>query len=93
MKHNVIKSFIDKNTGIGYNVGNAFESDDSERVAFLNKNGYIDGDVEIVDAQYHELKAMAKELNIDGYNKMKKETLIEAIEKAKVEGTDKKASE
>lgn len=41
MKHTVIKPFIDKNTLKGYSAGDAFESDDSERVSFLQDEGYL----------------------------------------------------
>jgi len=43
MKHLVIKSFIDKETGKGYNAGSTYESDDSERVAFLIDAGFLKG--------------------------------------------------
>lgn len=41
MKLVVINAFIDKNTNIGYSVGDTFESDDSERVSFLKEEGYL----------------------------------------------------
>ncbi|WML38700.1 hypothetical protein RCG19_16045 [Neobacillus sp. OS1-2] len=41
MKLVVIKSFIDKETQIGYNAGNTYESSDSERVAFLQSKGFL----------------------------------------------------
>lgn len=45
MKYTVLKSFIDKDTNKGYNKGNTFESDDSERVSFLSEKGFINGEV------------------------------------------------
>ncbi|MCM3600635.1 hypothetical protein M3175_07820 [Robertmurraya korlensis] len=41
MRLAVITAFIDKNTHIGYSVGDTFESDDSERVSFLQDEGYL----------------------------------------------------
>lgn len=41
MKQTVIKPFIDKETLIGYSVGDTFESEDSERVSFLQTEGYL----------------------------------------------------
>lgn len=46
MKTAVIKAFVDKNTNIGYSVGDAFESNDSERVSFLQDEGYLFRSVE-----------------------------------------------
>jgi hypothetical protein len=42
MEGKVIKPFIDKNTLKGYSVGKVFKSDDSERFAFLQKEGYLE---------------------------------------------------
>ncbi|WHP40765.1 hypothetical protein QIX46_19765 [Lysinibacillus boronitolerans] len=41
MDYQVLKSFIDKETGKGYNAGSTFTSSDAERVSFLGENGYI----------------------------------------------------
>lgn len=41
MKCSVIRAFFDKDTGIGYNVGNLYESTDSKRIAFLVENGFM----------------------------------------------------
>ena len=41
MKQTVIKPFIDKHTLIGYSLGDTFESTDSERVSFLQAEGYL----------------------------------------------------
>lgn len=49
MKYTVLKSFIDKNTNIGYNGGNTFESEDLERVSFLSEKGFINGEVKKVE--------------------------------------------
>lgn len=46
MKLAVVKAFIDKNTNIGYSVGDTFESGDSERVSFLQEEGYLYKEVE-----------------------------------------------
>ncbi|MBM7607569.1 hypothetical protein JOD29_000813 [Lysinibacillus composti] len=96
MKYKVLKSFIDSVTGIGFNIGNTFESTDSERVSYLASKGYIykpeeqkqtkENQDEIV---LDELKAKAKELSIKGYTKMSEEELTAAIDAAEAE----KASE
>lgn len=88
MKHKVLKSFIDKTSLVGYNEGNTYESTDSERVAFLVEQGYIAGEIAVENLDYIQLKAQAKELGIKGYNKMKQEELLAAIEVAKVADTD-----
>lgn len=81
MKHRVLKAFIDKKTFIGYNEGNTYESTDSERVAFLIEEGFLaNGKASIGELDYIELKQMAKDLGIEGYNKMKKEALLEAVQ-------------
>ena len=41
MKAKTLKAFIDKNTGAGYNVGDIYESDASERLDELAAGGYI----------------------------------------------------
>ncbi len=41
MKQTVIKPFIDKQTLIGYSLGDTYESTDSERVSFLQAEGYL----------------------------------------------------
>ena len=41
MKCIVITPFIDKDTEIFYAVGDTFESSDSERVSFLQEQGYL----------------------------------------------------
>lgn len=78
----VIKSFIDKNTGIGYNEGNTFSSDDTERVSFLAEKGYIKQPKFEIRVD-ETLLEKAKELKIKGYTKMTKEELEEAIKLAK----------
>lgn len=88
MKHKVLKSFIDKTSLVGYNEGNTYESTDSERVAFLVDQGYIAGEIAVETLDYIQLKAQAKNLGIKGYNKMKQEELLAAIEAAKVADTD-----
>lgn len=50
MRHVVKSTFIDKETGKGYTKGGMFESDDSERIAFLVKGGFLVGVVEESDS-------------------------------------------
>lgn len=88
MKHKVLKSFIDKVSLVGYNEGNTYESTDSERIAFLVQEKYIAGEIEVGNLDYIQLKAQAKELGIKGYNKMKQEELLAAIEATKVAETN-----
>jgi hypothetical protein len=38
-----MKSFIDNETQIGYNTGSTYESSDSERVAYLQSEGFLHG--------------------------------------------------
>lgn len=40
MKTKVLKSFFDKNTGIGYKEGETFEGED-ERIAELAQQGFV----------------------------------------------------
>lgn len=77
MKMAVIKAFIDKNTNIGYSVGDTFESNDSERVSFLQDEGYLYKNAEDEDPEgikhtgggYYELpngeKVKGKEAALD----------------------------
>jgi len=88
MKHKVLKSFIDKVSLVGYNEGNTYESKDSERIAFLVQEKYIAGEIEVGNLDYIQLKAQAKELGIKGYNKMKQEELLAAIEATKAAETN-----
>ena len=41
MKAKTLKAFIDRETGVGYNVGDIYESDASERLDELAAGGYI----------------------------------------------------
>ncbi|MDM5195466.1 hypothetical protein QUF93_23505 [Bacillus hominis] len=41
MKNLVIKPFIDKDTQIGYSEGDVYESEDPERIAFLQEEGFL----------------------------------------------------
>ncbi|MFJ8268527.1 hypothetical protein [Peribacillus asahii] len=41
MKNLVLKRFIDKETQVGYSEGDTYESNDSERVAFLVGEGFL----------------------------------------------------
>ena len=88
--HRVIKAFIDKETGKGYNEGSTFTSDDVERVTFLINKGYLLGEASTKKEEIDEkLLAEAKSLKVKGYTKMDEESLREAIDAAKA----KKASE
>lgn len=90
MEYRVIKSFIDKNTGTGYNENNTFTSSDAERVSFLIDEGYIAGVKPQPTIQIpEELLTEAKESKIKGYTKMTEEELRAAIDAENA----KKASE
>lgn len=52
-KYVVISAFQDKNTMVHYPIGEAYESDDSERICFLHEEGFL-GD-EIKDSFEQEL--------------------------------------
>ncbi|MEG7934981.1 hypothetical protein J0817_19820 [Bacillus mobilis] len=41
MKCLVLKAFIDKETQIGFSQGDTYESNDSERIAFLIEKGFL----------------------------------------------------
>ena len=41
MKSKVLRDFIDKNTMEPYHVGDIYESEDGERMAFLHGRGYL----------------------------------------------------
>lgn len=43
MKSLVIRAFIDKESKRGYSIGNVYESNDSERIAFLINKGFLEG--------------------------------------------------
>lgn len=60
MNYKVLKSFIDKNTRIGYNKGNTFSSDDAERVSFLYEKGFIDKPKEQVKKDAPKRKTISK---------------------------------
>jgi hypothetical protein len=42
MGFKVLKSFIDKDNLKGFSTGNVYESNDSKRIAFLQKEGYLE---------------------------------------------------
>jgi hypothetical protein len=42
MECKVLKAFIDKDTLNGYSEGNAYESKDLKRIAFLQNEGYLE---------------------------------------------------
>lgn len=41
MKAKTITPFIDKNTGIRYDVADIYESEDKERISFLQEEGFL----------------------------------------------------
>lgn len=41
MKANVLKAFIDRDTGEGYNVDDIYSTDDAERMNELAANGFV----------------------------------------------------
>lgn len=51
MKFTVISTFVDKNTKNFYSVGNVYESDDSDRIAYLVDKGFLEGDKEITPSK------------------------------------------
>lgn len=59
MGYKVIESFIDLQTGVGYNEGSAFVSDDAERVTFLISEGFLEGDAPKVKKPQTRKKAGA----------------------------------
>ncbi|WP_142316229.1 MULTISPECIES: hypothetical protein [Bacillus] len=80
MNHLVLNAFIDKETKVGYSQGDMYESTDSERIAFLNKEGYISESTPSDEVSLTNLKIKAKTLKVKGYTKMEKDELIQAIE-------------
>lgn len=40
-KHLIIRAFIDKDTLLGYSEGDMYESNDSQRIAFLVEQGFL----------------------------------------------------
>lgn len=77
--YQVLKSFIDNETGKGYNEGSTFTSPDAERVSFLASQGYIQAPTSESEID-RTLLAEAKELKIKGYTKMTEEELRAAID-------------
>lgn len=61
MEYKVLKSFFDKNTGIGYNKGNTFSSEDADRVSFLSKEGFIEKPKEQVKKNASNRKGSTKD--------------------------------
>lgn len=47
MNHFVLNAFIDRETKVGYSKGDMYESNDSERIAFLIEKGFLKGNKEI----------------------------------------------
>ncbi|HDR3890327.1 TPA: hypothetical protein QCO65_004845 [Bacillus cereus] len=53
MKSLVIKPFIDKDTQIGYSEGDVYESEDPERIAFLQEEGFLKVKQEYSNGLHH----------------------------------------
>lgn len=85
MYYQVLVSFIDEETGEGYNAGSTFTSLDAERVSFLSQHGFIQSPVIVSpknEITLSDIKAKAKSLKIKGYTSMEKDELLAAIEVA-----------
>lgn len=89
MRHQVIRSFIDDHTAVGYNKGSTYTSDDVERVAFLYGQGFIKINSQMAKEKSEEnldaLKKRASILKIKGYTKMTPKELENAIAHAELE--------
>lgn len=91
MNYKVVKSFIDKLTGKGYNKGSTYTSSDDVRAAFLVSEGYLQSEESnalvtsknrpdaLKNMNMTELRKIAKNLSIKSYTKMKEDELIQAI--------------
>lgn len=83
MKYLVTKTFTDKETLDGYNEGDIYESNDSERVAFLQEEGFLKSDpdeegIKHVGGGYYELP--------DGEKIKGKEAALEALKEVEQKG-------
>lgn len=89
MKHQVIKTFIDAETMVGYNEGSTYTSEDVERVAFLHGQGFIKRNPTLrkqeEKARFEDLKKRASALKIKGYTKMTPKELENAVARAELE--------
>lgn len=85
MRHQVIRSFIDDHTAVGYNKGSTYTSDDVERVAFLYGQGFIKIDSQMAEENLDVLKKRASILKIKGYTKMTPKELGNAVAQAELE--------
>lgn len=70
------------NTNTGYNAGNTFESDDVERVTFLDAEGYIKMNEKM---KIDSLKKRASMLKVKGYTKMTPKEIENAVARAGLE--------
>jgi hypothetical protein len=50
-KHTVISPFIDKNTKEHYAVGSVYESDDADRISFLQEKGFLEAENDQEESQ------------------------------------------
>lgn len=79
MQHGVLRSFVDKETLIGYQRGNTYASTDVERVTFLDAEGYIKMNEKM---KIDSLKKRASILKVKGYTKMTPKQLAAAVGEA-----------
>lgn len=89
MKHQVIKTFIDAETMVGYNKGSTYTSEDVERVTFLHGQGFIKINSQMAKEKNEEnldaLKKRASALKIKGYTKMTPKEIENAVARAGLE--------
>lgn len=88
MNYKVIESFIDKETGNGFNAGSTFSTEDVGRASFLIQKGFLKGEAPKIQID-EALLTEAKALKVKGYTKMDEDSLRKAIDAIKV----KKVSE
>ncbi|WP_115720194.1 HI1506-related protein [Gallaecimonas mangrovi] len=75
--------------------GSVDASDVGDPVTFSNEDGFIAGVVDhngkqiaLADMTAKDLKAIAKDLDVEGYSKLGKDALVDAIQAVKVQATD-----
>lgn len=60
MKHEVIKTFRDKETGVIHDIGSSYESTDGERVSYLESKGFVKSNKKASTLKKAETKAEEK---------------------------------